>query len=104
MLAPQPQRDGGGVVQVLGLLPVADLGVVVGVAAGEQERVVVREPFERAPYVAQWRLAAGDVERDVPEPGADSFLGLGGGRRSDAGQSSPRWPPGVVLVLPWCLP
>ena len=46
VLAPQPQGDGGGVMQVAGLFPVADLGVVGGVAAGEQERVVVRELFK----------------------------------------------------------
>ena len=33
VLAPQPQRERGGVVQRLGLLPVADLGVVGGVRA-----------------------------------------------------------------------
>ncbi len=37
VLAPQPQCDGGRVVQVAGLFPVADLRVVACVAAGQQE-------------------------------------------------------------------
>src|SRR5215218_2188646 len=41
VLAPEPQRERRGVAQVPGLLPVPDLGVVDGVPAGEQERVVV---------------------------------------------------------------
>ena len=53
VLAPQAQRDGGRVVQVAGLLPVADLGVVVRVPAGQQEGMVVRELFESAPDLLQ---------------------------------------------------
>ena len=58
VLAPQPQRDRRGVVQVPGLLPVADLRVVGGVAAGQQEGVVVGELFEAAPDLGQRGRAA----------------------------------------------
>src|SRR5262249_19360806 len=51
VLAPQAQRDGRRVVQVAGLFPVADLGVVVRVSAGQQEGVVVGELFQGAPQV-----------------------------------------------------
>src|SRR5690606_8954197 len=52
-----------------GLLPVADLRVVVGVAAGEQEGVVVGELFQGAADVLDGGPFAGDAEGDVPQAG-----------------------------------
>src|SRR5690606_20545055 len=69
VLPPQAQRHGRGVVQVAGLLPVADLRVVVGVAAGEQEGVVVGELFQGAADVLDGGPFAGDAEGDVPQAG-----------------------------------
>lgn len=87
VLAPQAQGDGGRVVQIAGLLPVADLRVVARVSAGQEKGVVVGELFEAAPHLLQRRLFAGDAEGDVPQTRqVGRFLVPGAG--GDAGQGA----------------
>src|SRR5690606_28124510 len=87
VLAPQAQCHRRRVVQIAGLLPVADLRVVVGVAAGQQEGVVVGELLQRPADLLQRRLLAGDAEGDVPQAGQVLALASGDGVAGrDAGE------------------
>ncbi len=67
MVGPQAQRQRGGVVDVLGLVPVPDLDPVGGEAGRDQEGTLLREPLEAGPQLVGLHPAARERHRDVPQ-------------------------------------
>ena len=69
VLVPQPQRQGRGVDEGVGLVPVGDLGGGRVEADAADERPLLGQTLQRGPDEQQLDGLSGDCDGDVPQPG-----------------------------------